>query len=78
MSRVRKVFSSVLGVDESAVVPTLSPDNTPTWDSLNAIILVSELENAFNIKFSYDEVMAVTDVAGAIALIRSKGGNVEE
>jgi acyl carrier protein len=78
MSRLTNIFAAVLGIEESGVSPQLSPENTPTWDSLNAIVLVAEIEKAFGIKFSYDEVMAVKNFGDAFSLIRAKGGNPDE
>ena len=57
------------------ISPTTSPQNTPSWDSLNAIILVTEIEKEFNIRFTYDEVMAVKNFADAVTLINSKGAD---
>lgn len=77
MSKLTRIFSAVLGVDESGVTSSISPENTPSWDSLNAIVLVSEIEKAFNIRFTYDEVMAVKNFADAVRLVTSKGGNTD-
>lgn len=76
MSTLTQIFSAVLGIEESKITDDLSPSNTPSWDSLNAIILISELERAFDIKFSYDEAMNVKNFGEAAKLIRAKGGNV--
>lgn len=76
MSTLTQIFSAVLGIEESKITDDLSPSNTPSWDSLNAIILISELERAFDIKFSYDEAMNVKNFGEAAKLIRVKGGNV--
>ena len=75
MSKLTNIFSSVLGIPEDTVNTELSPENTPSWDSLNAIVLVSEVEKAFNIRFSYDEVMAVKNYKEVEGLIRAKGGD---
>jgi len=72
MDKLKKIFSSALGVDISKVTPELSPKNTPSWDSLNAIILITEIEKAFNVRFAYDEAMAVKDFGDAVALVKSK------
>lgn len=77
MSKLTKIFSAVLGVDEAKVVSGLSPENTPSWDSLNAIVLVSEVEKALNVKFSYDEVMSVKNFSDVVELVKAKGGNVD-
>jgi len=73
MTKLTQVFSKVLGIPPERVVDSLSPETEPAWDSLNAIILVTELEDAFGIQFGYDEAMKVKNVADAKTLIASKG-----
>ncbi|MFA5130045.1 MAG: acyl carrier protein [Patescibacteria group bacterium] len=72
MSKLTTIFSSVLGIDESAVIDTLAPSNAPSWDSLNAIILLTEIEKAFDVTFGMDEAMAVKNFADVKALVASK------
>ena len=78
MSKLTHIFSSVLGIPETVVTPDLSPDNAPSWDSLNAIILVTEIEHAFKVRFAFDEVMAVKNFSDVLVLMRSKGLNTDE
>ena len=73
MDKLKKIFSSVLGIKESQVNSSLSPENTPVWDSLNALILITEIEKAFDVKFKFSEVMSVKNFSDAVKLIRSKG-----
>ncbi|HEV3245159.1 MAG TPA: acyl carrier protein [Candidatus Paceibacterota bacterium] len=75
MSKLTRIFASVLGVPEERVTPELSPENESAWDSLNAIILVTEIENAYAIRFTYDEAMGVKNFGDAMKLVESKGGN---
>lgn len=75
MSKLSTIFSSVLGLSDAAVTPELSPQNTPAWDSLNAIILVTEIEKAFNIRFTFDEAMGVKNFGDAVRLVESKGAD---
>lgn len=72
MDKLRTVFSSVLGVSADSITSDLSPQNTPAWDSLNAIVLITEIESAFGIRFSYDEAMAVKNFGDAEVLVKSK------
>ncbi|KKU78007.1 MAG: phosphopantetheine-binding protein [Parcubacteria group bacterium GW2011_GWA2_47_7] len=76
MSRLTNIFASVLGIEEASVGAELSPENTPSWDSLNAIVLITEIEKAFNVRFEYDEVMAVKNFADAQKLTEVKGGDI--
>jgi acyl carrier protein len=72
MDKLKTIFASVLGVPESSITVETSPQNTPSWDSLNAIILVTELEKGFNVRFTFDEAMTVKNFGDAIKLVESK------
>lgn len=76
MDTLKHIFSSVLGISANDISDELSPENTPSWDSLNSIILITEIEKSFAIRFQYDEVMAVKNFGQAVELIRSKGGKI--
>jgi acyl carrier protein len=78
MDKLKKIFISVLGIDATAVTPELSPENTPTWDSMNAIILIVEIEKAFNVKFEYAEAMAVKNFGDVVTLVKSKAPDFPE
>jgi acyl carrier protein len=73
MSKLTAVISSVLGVPEDSVRPEMSPENTSSWDSLNAIILLTEIEKAFDTRFEFAEAMAVKNVGDVYTLVSSKG-----
>jgi acyl carrier protein len=75
MSTLQHIFSSVLGISEAEVTPTLSPQAVSAWDSLNAIILLTEIEKAFDLKFSYDEAMAVQNFGDVLTLVAARGGD---
>ncbi len=73
MDTLKKIFSSVLNVPVSSITDALSPEIAEAWDSLNAIILLTEIEKAFKVKFTFDEAMAIRNFGEAVALVRSKG-----
>ncbi|MBI3627216.1 MAG: acyl carrier protein [Candidatus Sungbacteria bacterium] len=75
MSKLSHIFSSILGIDESRITPDLSPNNTSSWDSLNAIILLTEIEKAFATKFDFNEAMSIKNFGDVTQLIESKGLN---
>lgn len=56
MKRLKNALSKVLGITEDTINDETSPDNVETWDSLAGLMLVTELESQFNVKFSMDEV----------------------
>lgn len=73
MDTLKKIFASVLNIQESSITDSTSPENTESWDSLNAIILLTEIEKAFKIKFGFDEAMAIKNFGEAVTLVQSKG-----
>jgi acyl carrier protein len=64
MAKLKTIFASVLGVT--------SPQNTPAWDSLNAIVLITEIEKGFDIRLTFDEAMSVMNFGDAVKLVDSK------
>lgn len=70
MTQLTKIISKVLGITESSITDTTSPDNTPTWDSFNSLMLVSELENEFKVKFTMQEVSLIRSVKDIKALLQ--------
>ena len=78
MDKLKQIFSSVLGIDSKNINEQTSPGNTPSWDSLNAIILVTEIEKAFDMKFEFAEVMKVNNFFDVINLLKTKGIKLDE
>ena len=73
LPRVASVFSEVLGVPPESIGDETSPENTPQWDSLNAMNLVVALEGAFNIRFSTKEIVSMRTVGLVRKVLRAKG-----
>ena len=73
MSKLTSLFASVLNIEEAKITAELSPENTSAWDSLNSIVLVTEIEKAYEVKFEYDEVMAIKNFVDVEKLLISKG-----
>ena len=56
------LISRVLDIDKNLITDLTSPENTESWDSFNALVMVSELELEFEVHFSIEEVYSVTCV----------------
>ena len=56
------LISRVLDIDKNSISDLTSPENTESWDSFNALVMVSELELEFEVHFSIEEVYSVTCV----------------
>lgn len=63
MSRLEGILVKVLDIDSEIITDELGPEDVESWDSFNGLMLVSELEKEFEVKFTMDEVTAVKNVA---------------
>ncbi len=71
--RLAEVFALVLKVPADRLSDQTSPDNTPSWDSLAAMELVSQIEETFGVQLSTREIMKMRSLGLARALLRGKG-----
>lgn len=78
MKRLKAILSKVLGIDEAMITDKTSPDNVDTWDSFNALMLVSELEKEFNVKFTMEEIMSVKCVKDIKESLKKHGIELHE
>ena len=60
--KLYEIISKVFSVQISEINDESSPETIESWDSFNGLILVDELENSFNIKFSISEIIDVKNV----------------
>jgi len=69
MDKLKQILSKVLEIDENEITEETSPDNVENWDSFSGLVLITELENEFNVKFSMDEVRQIRNVCDIISLL---------
>ena len=62
-NNIYAIVAKVFSIPESQVNDQSSPENIDSWDSFNGLILVDELENHFNIKFSISEIIDVKTIS---------------
>ena len=60
--KLYNIISKVFSIPISEISDESSPETIESWDSFNGLILVDELENNFNIKFSVSEIIDVKNV----------------
>ena len=68
IEKLNGVFSDVFD-EEIVVTPQTTASDIEDWDSLTHITLISEVEDAFNVKFSMKEVMGMQNVGEMIDII---------
>ncbi len=55
--KLKNVFSVVFELDPNFINENSSPDNIDNWDSLKHMMLISALEEEFDIQFSDQEML---------------------
>jgi acyl carrier protein len=59
MLTLKELVAKVLDTEKDMLNDDSSPENISSWDSFNGLMMVSELETNFNVKFTIEEVVAV-------------------
>ena len=67
--KLNEVFSDVFDEDITVTAETTSSD-IDDWDSLTHITLISEVEDAFGIKFAMKDVLGMKNVGEMVDIIR--------
>ena len=78
MKKLNLILSRVLGINENSIADSTSPENVESWDSFNALMLVSELEKEFNVKFTMEEVTDVRCVKDIKNSLKKHGIKIDE
>ena len=64
------LISNVLEIDINAVNKETSPDNTDSWDSLNMVKVVIEIEKEFGVRFELDDISDISNVGDIVNLLK--------
>lgn len=78
MKKIKTILAKVLQIDEDSITDETSPENVETWDSFNALLLISEFEKAFKMHFNIDEVTAVKCVRDIKKILKKHGAKIED
>jgi acyl carrier protein len=60
--RLLDTLSQVFNIDPSKVTLETSQENTPSWDSIAHLKLVFEIEDAFGVRLTSEEIPQATSV----------------
>ncbi len=72
------IISKVFSIQISEINDESSPETIESWDSFNGLILVDELENSFNIKFSISEIIDVKNVKDIKRHLKNHGVDLND
>jgi acyl carrier protein len=61
--KLKEILAKVLLIDESQINDELSRKTVKEWDSMAHLMLVSEIESAFEVIMDDDDIMEIQTVA---------------
>jgi len=61
-SKVQEVFRKTFDKPDLILTDSISPKDIKKWDSLNHVILISEIEKEFNIRFDLQDMLESRNV----------------
>jgi len=76
--KLYNIISKVMSVPVSEINDESGPDNIESWDSFNALVLIDELEDAYNTKFTLEEVIDVMKIADIKKVLSNHGAKFDD
>jgi len=70
--KLQLILSSVLKFDKLIIEDSLSATDLDGWDSLTHMVIITEIEKYFNIRFKLKELNKLTNIGNLISLIELK------
>ena len=60
--KLYEIISNVMNISIDMLNDQSGPKNIKNWDSFNGLVLVDEIENKFNVKFSLEEIIDIKTI----------------
>jgi acyl carrier protein len=74
--KLKEILAKVLLIDESQISDGMSRKTVKEWDSMAHLMLVSELESAFEVTMDDDDIMKIQTVADIKKTLQKLGISV--
>ena len=75
--KVHSIVAKVFSIPISDITDESGPETIESWDSFNGLVLVDDLENHFNIKFSISEITDVKNTLDIKRHLKNHGIEIE-
>ena len=75
IEKLTSIFRKVFDDETIVLSDQMTANDIGSWDSLSHMLMITQVENAFSIKFSLREINKLKNVGTLIRLIESKSVN---
>lgn len=69
LQKVNEIFRDVFDDDSLVIVESTTAEDIEDWDSLTHITLISEIEEAFSMRFSMKDVLGMKNVGEMLDIL---------
>ncbi len=73
MNKLTCLLSKILKIDESQIGDGLTQSSTSSWDSMNHLLLVAEIEKEFQVRLTTSEVVGMNSVKSVKEVLKNHG-----
>ena len=70
--KIKKIIGKILKLEETIIQDELGLDGHPNWDSMGQLILLSALEQEFNLNIDFEDSLELTNVRNIINFFEIK------
>lgn len=78
MKELKNVIAKVLRVNPRKISEETTPNDIKSWDSLRNLLLITELENNYQIKFTMHDILSIKCVGDIKRCLERYGVKIEE
>ena len=72
LPQLNEIFKKVFENSAIEITPLTSAKEIHNWDSMNHILLISEIEKHFKVEFELDDLIEMNNVGDILAALQSK------
>ena len=71
-TKLQEVFRDVFQDESLTILPEMTAGDVDKWDSITHLIMISTVEEVFNVSFRLKELIKLKTVGDLIALLKEK------
>lgn len=73
MEKFNTIIVQIFDLPASDIKDSLTPKDIPSWDSMNYLLFISEVEKQFNVSFDMDEVLNASSLGDIKKALQKRG-----
>jgi len=73
MNKLNAIIEQIFKLSAMEINDSISAATVPTWDSMNYLLFIAEVEKEFGVTFTMDEVLNAKNLGDIKMALTSKG-----